>query len=39
LLKRFKKATGRNNSGKITVRHMGGGFKAKELLIDYSRFL
>ncbi|MBI3232142.1 MAG: 50S ribosomal protein L2 [Candidatus Doudnabacteria bacterium] len=28
---------GRNNSGKITVRHQGGGFKRKTRLVDFSR--
>ena len=28
---------GRNNSGKITVRHRGGGFKKKVKQVDYSR--
>lgn len=28
---------GRNNSGKITVRHQGGGFKKKIRLVDFSR--
>lgn len=28
---------GRNNSGKITVRHQGGGFKRKTRVIDFSR--
>ena len=39
LIKRFKKDVGRNNSGKITVKHRGGGLKPKEVLIDFSRFL
>lgn len=39
LIKKIKKDMGRNNLGKITVRHRGGGLKAKEVLIDYSRFL
>ena len=28
---------GRNNSGKITVRHQGGGFRRKVRLVDFSR--
>lgn len=39
LIKKFKKNFGRNNSGKITIRHRGGGFKAKEVLINFSNFL
>lgn len=31
------KAAGRNNSGKITVRHQGGGFRKKVRLVDFSR--
>ena len=32
-----KKTDGRNNQGKITVRHRGGGVKRKYLLIDFKR--
>ena len=32
-----KKSTGRNNQGKITVRHHGGGVKRKYRLIDFKR--
>ena len=32
-----KKTTGRNNQGKITVRHRGGGAKRKYRLIDFKR--
>ena len=32
-----KKSTGRNNLGKITVRHHGGGVKRKYRLIDFKR--
>ena len=32
-----KKTTGRNNQGKITVRHRGGGVKRKYRLIDFKR--
>lgn len=31
------KKAGRNNSGKITVRHQGGGFRKKVRLVDFSR--
>lgn len=37
LLRSKKKAAGRNNSGRITVRHQGGGAKRKIRLIDYKR--
>lgn len=39
LTKKFKKAVGRNDSGKITVRHRGGGIKSKEILINYYNHL
>ena len=32
-----KKTNGRNNQGKITVRHRGGGVKSKYRLIDFKR--
>ncbi|NLW20018.1 MAG: 50S ribosomal protein L2 [Clostridiales bacterium] len=32
-----KKYAGRNNQGKITVRHRGGGHKAKYRIIDFKR--
>ena len=32
-----KKSTGRNNQGKITTRHHGGGVKRKYRLIDFKR--
>ena len=32
-----KKTDGRNNQGKITVRHRGGGVKRKYRLIDFER--
>ena len=32
-----KKNAGRNNQGKITVRHQGGGVKRKYRLIDFKR--
>ena len=37
LLKIKKKNAGRNNSGKITVRHQGGGVKRKYRVIDFRR--
>lgn len=41
LLKKFIKKTksnaGRNNQGKITVRHRGGGVKRKYRVIDFKR--
>ena len=33
----LKKYSGRNNSGKITVRHKGGGSKKKYRIIDFKR--
>ena len=33
----LKKNSGRNNQGKITVRHRGGGAKKKYRLIDFKR--
>jgi large subunit ribosomal protein L2 len=33
----LKKSGGRNNSGKITCRHIGGGHKRKYRLIDFKR--
>ncbi|MCD6436087.1 MAG: 50S ribosomal protein L2 [Clostridiales bacterium] len=33
----LKKFSGRNNSGKITVRHKGGGSKKKYRIIDFKR--
>ena len=32
-----KKNSGRNNQGKITVRHQGGGVKRKYRIIDFKR--
>ena len=32
-----KKNSGRNNQGKITVRHQGGGAKRKYIIIDFKR--
>ncbi len=37
LVKILKKHSGRNNSGKITVRHRGGGNKRKYRIIDFKR--
>lgn len=37
LLKTVKKSSGRNSSGRITVRHRGGGVKKKYRLIDFRR--
>ncbi|XBT18786.1 MAG: 50S ribosomal protein L2 [Candidatus Shikimatogenerans sp. AspAUS03] len=37
LLKKKKKKNGRNNQGKITVSHLGGGHKRKYRIIDYKR--
>ena len=37
LLTTIKKNSGRNNQGKITVRHQGGGVKRKYRLIDFKR--
>jgi len=37
LLKTKKKHSGRNNTGKITCRHKGGGHKQKYRIIDYKR--
>src|SRR5207244_2213269 len=37
LLASKRKQAGRNNSGKITVRHRGGGANKKIRLVDFSR--
>ena len=37
LLAPLKKNAGRNNSGKITVRHQGGGNRQKYRIIDFKR--
>jgi large subunit ribosomal protein L2 len=37
LLKSFKKSGGRNNQGKITMRHIGGGTKILYRVIDFKR--
>ena len=33
----LKKSSGRNNTGRITVRHQGGGNKRKYRVIDFKR--
>ncbi len=38
LLKPKKQKAGRNNQGKITVRHRGGGVKRKVRVIDFKRY-
>ena len=37
LVKKISKTGGRNNQGKTTVRHIGGGAKRKYRVIDYKR--
>ena len=37
LVKSLKKNSGRNNQGKITVRHRGGGHRKKYRIIDFKR--
>ena len=37
LVTHIKKTAGRNNQGKITVRHIGGGGKKKYRIIDFKR--
>ena len=37
LLVPLKKKSGRNNQGRITVRHQGGGNKRKYRIIDFKR--
>ena len=37
LLRKLNKNSGRNNQGKITVRHQGGGVKRKYRVIDFRR--
>lgn len=37
LLTKLNKKSGRNNQGKITVRHQGGGSKRKYRIIDFKR--
>ena len=33
----LQKSSGRNNQGKITVRHRGGGSRRKYIIIDFKR--
>jgi len=35
--KGFRRSSGRNNQGKITTRHRGGGFKRKLFVVDFFR--
>ena len=37
LLETKKKTGGRNNTGKLTVRHIGGGNRQKYRVIDFKR--
>jgi large subunit ribosomal protein L2 len=37
LVQSLSKSAGRNNTGRITMRHRGGGFKAKYRVIDFKR--
>jgi large subunit ribosomal protein L2 len=37
LVTRVKKTGGRNNTGRITTRHMGGGHKRKYRIVDFRR--
>lgn len=37
LLAKYKKEAGRNNNGRITVRHQGGGHKKRYRIIDFKR--
>ena len=37
LLRKLQKNSGRNNQGRITVRHQGGGVKRKYRVIDFKR--
>lgn len=37
LLKKVKKTGGRNNTGRITTRHIGGGHKRKYRIVDFKR--
>lgn len=39
LVERLQKRSGRNNSGRITVRHQGGGVKQLYRIIDFKRTL
>ncbi len=37
LLSKYKKNSGRNNNGRITTRHQGGGHKKRYRIIDFKR--
>ncbi|MGE9267552.1 MAG: 50S ribosomal protein L2, partial [Verrucomicrobiales bacterium] len=37
LTRPLKKSGGRNNQGRITCRHIGGGHKRKYRLVDFNR--
>ena len=37
LTKKFKSTGGRNNQGRITTRHIGGGHKKRYRIIDFKR--
>ena len=37
LLAKYKKNAGRNNYGRITTRHQGGGHKRRYRIIDFKR--
>jgi large subunit ribosomal protein L2 len=37
LVKSAKKTAGRNNAGRITIRHRGGGHKRKQRIVDFKR--
>ena len=37
LLKHIKKSGGRNNTGKMTMRYLGGGHKKRYRVIDFKR--
>ena len=37
LLTKKKKSGGRNNDGKMTMRHIGGGHKQKYRVVDFKR--
>ena len=37
LLKKYKKTGGRNDRGKMTIQHVGGGHKRRYRLVDFKR--
>jgi Ribosomal protein L2 len=37
LLSKYKKNSGRNNNGRVTTRHQGGGHKKRYRIIDFKR--